>query len=161
MRLSTPCLAAALAATLALTSSCSGVVLRPHISQGDPTIRTRIPTERGPESDTATVGTGVAHGTLVRRVCRTHGWSRDWVATAYEVAPRECPLGGGSDSTAYAAVIVRIDRHPMGATLDICADQGAPRGWEFVPLDDAEGSQRCPGAGRDGASAIRRIRRVN
>lgn len=166
MRVSASCLVASVAAALALNTSCSAVqrgdiVLRPRVGQGDPT-RPGAPTGRGAESDTTPIGATVPpQGTVVRRVCRAQGWSRDWIATAYENASGECPLAGGSDSTAYAAIIVRIDTQPLGTTLDICADQVAPRGWEYARLDDADVSHRCPGAGRDGASAIRRIRRVN
>ncbi len=166
MRVSTSPLAVALLLTLALTTACSafersGIVVRPRVDQSDPDIRTAIPTELGAETDTATVGTlSPVRGTMVRRVCRTAGWSRDWIATAYENASGECPLAAGTDSTAYAPIIVRVDTQPVGATLDVCADQITPRGWERVPLDGTDGSLRCPGAARDGASAIRRIRRV-
>jgi hypothetical protein len=167
MRVSPSCLLVTLTATLFLNTSCStpgrgDFTVRPRIRQSDPTIGTAAPIGRGADVDTVSVGSTTPHGTLVRRVCRTQGWSRDWVATAYENAAGECPLGTGSDSTAFAAIIVRVDAHPVGAVLDICADQAVPRGWEAIQFDEgAEVSRRCPGAGRDGASAIRRIRRMS
>ena len=159
--------AAMLAVAAAVNISCSAfekgdIAVRPHIRQSGPDGQSGPVIGRGAEADTASIGIATPrHGTLVRRVCRAQGWSNDWIATAYENASGECPRAAESDSTSYAAILVRLDAHPTGTTLEVCADQRVPRGWELVRVEGAAASQRCPGAGRDGASAIRHIRRVS
>ena len=154
-----------LIAAVALSASCSAldrgdIALRPHVRRTEPGLGTDSTLRRRP--DAGSIGIDAPAGeTLVRRVCRAAGWPANWIATAYETAPGECPVGTGPDTTARAAILVRLDLQPHGSTLDVCADQVVPRGWELVRLDGSEVSQRCPGAGRDGASAIRRIRRIS
>lgn len=156
----------AIASALAMTAACSAiergdVTLRPRIGGSDhvpPRDPTAIPPAR---SDTGSVGTMVPeNATQVRRVCRAQGWSRDWIATAYENASGDCPKSGESDSTALAAIIVRLDAQPRGVLLDICGDQAIPTGWVLVAIEGEPPPQRCPGAARGGASAMERIRRV-
>lgn len=151
---------------LALTAACSAlesgdVAIQPRIGQRDGRAVTNPAIPRDPRLDSGSVGTSVPTlATTVRRVCRTTGWPRDWAATAYETATGECPLSVQGDSSAVAAIIVRLSAQPVGSLLDICADQAVPRGWQAVSIEDEVVSQRCPGAGSGGASAMRRIRRM-
>src|SRR5688500_8479596 len=158
--------AIATALVVATTASCSALesgnlTVRPRVGQrAGPTVTSpAIPRE--PRADSGSVGSAVsAPNGSMRRVCRASGWPRDWAATAYEDASGECPPTVEKDSSAVAAIIVRLSAQPLGSVLDICADQALPRGWQFIPIDDEAVPQRCPGAGPDGASAIRRIRRM-
>ena len=164
MHLSSASRTLGITAGLALAAACSAfdrgdMVVRPHVKQSGPPSPGPGGGIRSPANDTATTASP-GRETLVRRVCRVTGWPANWVATAYESAAGECPLATGSDSTGVAAVIVRLDVQPVGATLDVCADQAVPRGWVPVTLNGAEISHRCPGAGPDGGSAVRRIRRM-
>jgi hypothetical protein len=164
MRISTCCRAAAMVSAFAVLAACSALkgsitAVQPRLGAGGVVDTGAL---RFPRPDTGTVGvTTDPRSDVVRRVCRTSGWPRGWVATAYESGSGECPLRSGADSTALAAIIVRLDAHPVGAELDVCADQAVPKDWVLVNIEGAEPSARCPGAARNGASAIRRIRRVS
>jgi hypothetical protein len=93
-----------------------------------------------------------------RRVCRTGAWPPGWIAVAYVDAAGECPPDpqGG---VARAAILAEHRSRPVGTVLEVCADQPTPRGWEPGRVVADEWG-RCPGAGRDGASATKQLRRV-
>ena len=110
------------------------------------------------------VAAGGADG--VRRVCRAGSWPRGWVAVAYEAAGDGCPGAAGSvgeraGSAAPVAVIVRADLSPVGARLDVCADQPVPARWVWRDDETPDNPDACPGASRRGRPAVRRIVRVN
>jgi hypothetical protein len=93
-----------------------------------------------------------------RRVCRGTSMPSGWIAVAYETATEgECPARGDG-TPRRVAVIVRYGDYPVGATLDVCADQPLPRRWEIVRDEHVDGGA-CPGAAKDGASAMKRILR--
>ena len=95
-----------------------------------------------------------------RRVCRTSGVPRGWIAVAYvEDAAGQCPARTGADSTATSMVLLRHTGWPRGTELDVCADQRTPGGWERVMHEDPADATRCPGAARGGEPTTRRIRR--
>lgn len=93
----------------------------------------------------------------VRRVCRAAGWPRGWIPTAYVEAPGECPA---RDDVYNAAVIARYDRRPAASVMEVCADQVTPAGWVDQGDASVAAAERCPGAGKDGAGAAKRIRKV-
>lgn len=96
-----------------------------------------------------------------RRVCRTSGVPRGWIAVAYvDDAGSQCPARTGADSLATSMVLTRYADRPRGTDLDVCADQRLPRGWERVMHEDTEDATRCPGAAPEGKSTTRRIRRM-
>lgn len=97
-----------------------------------------------------------------RRVCRTGGWPRGWVATSYEEAQDgECARRPGASNRYNAAIIVALAAQPVGSVLTMCADQVIPRDWEPVHMDvTEEGISRCPGAGDGERPDVRQIRRV-
>lgn len=93
-----------------------------------------------------------------RRICRSGSRPAGWIAVAYEAeSGDECPRAGTTASEHPIAVYVRYAGQPVQTTLEICADQPIPFEW----VDDgAVDSGQCPGAGPDGASAMKRIRKV-
>jgi hypothetical protein len=98
-----------------------------------------------------------------RRICRTAGMPRGWIAVAYESAAGECPARAGADSagsTFTVALVTRIADRPTGAVLDVCVDQATPAGWLTVTDESAEDTGRCPGAVRGAGPTTKRIRRI-
>ena len=88
---------------------------------------------------------------------------RGWIAGDYIAAPGSCPSSNGkSDTSAYAAVIVRYSTLPPGAILTVCADQHMPYDWTREPEQETDaGSTQCPrmaGDTRTGPNIVR-IRR--
>ena len=166
MRISTWYRLVTIVSVLGATAACAAIEagdisLRPRAGKGG-VAPVGGPGARGfPRPDSGGVGRiNDPHSSLIRRVCRASGWSRDWIATAYEEAAGGCPRRTGADSSAVAAILIRLDAQPIGAVLDVCADQTTPGDWIAERPESSEVSQRCPGAGRDGASAMKRIRRV-
>lgn len=96
----------------------------------------------------------------VRRVCRSSVFPRGFIAVGYEGASSDCPRATATgDSVAAVAVVVRYTTAPVGARLDVCADQAVPSGWSLVS-DEAPGDPgACPRATRHG-DTVRRIERV-
>jgi hypothetical protein len=108
----------------------------------------------------AALTTGRTHSAAfeTRRICRGGAWPSGWIAIAYESSSNECPRS--TDRESYnVATIARYETQSIGQTLEVCADQSVPHGWTIEPNDEVRGDA-CPGAGKDGASATRLIRRV-
>ncbi|GLC23521.1 hypothetical protein [Roseisolibacter agri] len=115
---------------------------------------------RGPETPRGDLP-GPASGTRYaaeRRMCRTSGVPRGWVAVAY-VEDSQCPARTGADSMATSMVLTRHTGWPRGTELEVCADQRTPSGWERVPREDGVDATACPGAARAGEPTTRLIRR--
>jgi len=105
-----------------------------------------------------TAGRGAPGNPAVREVCRTRGVGRGWIAVDYVRATGGCPTSPGRDSVHTAAIIVALDQHPVGTELEVCVDQGIPRGWQAAAA--AAPSSRCPGAAPAGELTTRRIQRL-
>jgi hypothetical protein len=119
-------------------------------SPGAPGVRERPGTSRAP------------HNVDDRRICRSSSTPRGWIAVAYVSAPEQCPARPGADSTANAASVAVLARYlglPLGAVLDVCADQPTPNGWGMVTDEPVDDATSCPGAVRGGGSTTKRIRR--
>jgi hypothetical protein len=58
------------------------------------------------------------------------------------------------------AILIRYTRLPIGAVLDVCADQPTPMAWTTVTDEPTDDDGSCPGAVRGGGSTTKRIRRV-
>jgi hypothetical protein len=95
-----------------------------------------------------------------RRVCRSGSRPSGWVAVAYVSGNGQCPARSGSDSAFSAVVLARYTVLPVHATLDVCADERVPQGWVVDGTQPGDVSESCPGAGPNGGSATRRIRRA-
>jgi hypothetical protein len=98
-----------------------------------------------------------------RRICRSSSPPLGWIAVAYVSAPGQCPQRAGADSTsrdATMAILIRYTRLPIGAVLDVCADQPTPMAWTTVTDEPTDDDGSCPGAVRGGGSTTKRIRRV-
>jgi hypothetical protein len=97
-----------------------------------------------------------------RRVCRTGGWPRGWVAVAYESAGEsECPARADSERERGVAIIRRLDGTPVGGVLEVCADQGVPRDWTREWTDEPRAmATRCAGATKGDARDTMVIRRL-
>ena len=112
----------------------------------------REPVVRGQPVDDGT-------GLVERRVCRSGARPTGWIAVAYQrTNGDECPARTGNASGGIA-VLDRISHLHIGAMLDVCADQQVPTDWVDDHAVDVDAGQ-CPGAGPNGVSATRRIRRV-
>lgn len=99
-----------------------------------------------------------------RRVCRTGGAPRGWIAVDYVSGSDECPARArrrGADSAATVAIVVRYDAWPRGTVLEVCADQPVPLTWSYDTEAPAADPGRCPGAARGDRPTTRRIRRVD
>ena len=131
---------------------------RPGMAPG---VTSGLPTDpRGPETPPGDLP-GPASGTRYaaeRRMCRTSGVPRGWVAVAY-VQDAQCPARAGADSLATSMVLARHTGWPRGTELEVCADQRTPSGWERVPRADGVDATACPGAARAGEPTTRVIRR--
>lgn len=148
------------------SSSCAvfeGARIRPRLSSdrvaNDDIIPARRtdPLDPGRVADTRTPTSGGATG---RRVCVASGWSREWIATAYELGATDCPRSRGG-SEGKAAIIVRHDVQPWSTVLEVCADEPLPRGWQEISRIEGDPERRCPGARSGGASAVKQIRRTH
>ena len=96
-----------------------------------------------------------------RRVCRTRGWPRGWIAVAYDIAAEgECPARAKSESERGVAIVRRVDRMAVGVVLEVCAGQAVPRDWIREWGDEpTERAGRCAGASPDGVTDVMVIRR--
>ena len=104
-------------------------------------------------------GQGHSASIATRRVCRG-AWPDGWIAIAYdEGSGDECPHGTGAGKEYNVATIAQYTTLTAGQTLEVCADQATPHGWQIEYRETTSG-EGCPGAGKDGASATRVIRRV-
>ena len=168
-----------LLAAAALLAACSSLQPSGVRVRGDRGGAPDVPRLGGSPDGTAptlggtTPGRGDLQGTAARpttaatrRVCRGGAWPSGWIAVGYEAGAKdECPKGGpkesaqdGATEAPRVAVLARYTGQPVGATLDVCADQHVPIDWLDVH-EEADAGQ-CPGAGPNGASATRRIRRA-
>lgn len=160
MRVSRCCFVASLACTTAVVYACAPgqgapISVRPRVGSSGDTSASDIGGLQGPRS-----GPGAGRSAVERRVCRTSGWASDWVAVAYESVSSECPRRSEDDSSGIAATIVRLDAYPVGAELDMCADQMVPKDWAPESAENVELPPRCPGAAPRGAPTTKRIRRM-
>jgi hypothetical protein len=94
-----------------------------------------------------------------RMVCRTDARPRGWIAVAYVAAEGDCVQRARGDSVPMAAVLTRYTDLPANTVLEVCADQGVPRGWVNDPTPSGDANDNCPGGAKNG-STTRRIRRL-
>jgi len=143
---------------LLLCSGCSALSsVRVHGRGSDGRdIGTRGPVNLGSSGKTH------ASSLETRRVCRSGPFPSGWIAISYETSGSECPQSGGGDERrgGNVATVAHYATQPLGQTLEVCADQNTPTGWTDEH-DDSRTGDACPGAGKDGASATKIIRRVN
>ena len=154
-------------AVLLLGTGCSAASVHIHGRTSDPN-----PVFAGTARDTAGIGHTApgglgtppakshSSGIATRRVCRGAAWPSGWIAIGYEASNAECPRNSDARSLYNVATIARYETLPVGQTLEVCADQVIPMGWVNEWRDDRVGDA-CPGAGKDGTSQTRVIRRVN
>jgi hypothetical protein len=171
-------LALASGALLAGTAAC-GIVSswHPHVrtSTSEPLLRPGAPIpQAGAPGTTPSPGTPdvgpqpgadrTPRNADDRRICRSSTPPLGWIAVAYVSAPGQCPARVGADRTsrdATMAILTRYARFPIGAVLDVCADQPTPLNWTTVTDEPADGADSCPGAVRGGGSTTKRIRRIH
>ena len=102
---------------------CSGMQIRPHVSDTGPVFGAARPTLG--EVDTGRVSSGTSSAT-VQTICRTAGVPRAWVAVDY-VEVESCPASKGERFT--GALLVRHSVYNKGSELLVCANQRVPNGW--------------------------------
>jgi hypothetical protein len=137
-----------------LLSGCSGFALHgsgSSIAPVDQTFR--------PEVRPAVTRSGTA-AAEVRRVCRG-ARTQGWIAIDYVADSTTCPASITRKQTYSTALIVSLDRIPVGGELAVCADEPVPRDWtsDRTVTDDP----RCPTEGLDhppGREAVKIIRRL-
>lgn len=107
---------------------------------------------------TAVVKSGARGNAEVRRVCRG---SRPggWIAIEYVADSTTCGRPAAQRSGYPVALIVSYRDLLVGESLEVCADEGIPRGW----IKDRELSEdlRCPsdrGSKEPTVMVIRRVR---
>lgn len=151
---------------LAVCSGCAGMGVHVHGRTGDANPLTVGRTRDSAEVGRTTPGvvgssTGKTHSSSLetRRVCRGGPWPSGWIAIGYAASESECFRAAGTRASYNVAIIARFETQPVGQTIEVCADQTIPFGWVTESSDDVRGDA-CPGAGKDGTSATRLIRRV-
>ena len=154
----------ALALALALVGCGSAMSISPRGTAGNPAVPRgntavldpRLNPQPGDVPSTVPPAGPRATASEQRRVCRTSGTPRGWIAVAYESGSADCPAEG--DSEYRVAVLVSLKSQLRDATLDVCGDQHVPIDWT-EERDAAVDNGQCPGALKDGRSATKRIRR--
>ncbi len=123
----------------------------------------------GPVGSTPRPGAGTsapqpgmaAAGMETRQICRSDPRPSGWIAVDYVDGGARCPKSTASakERATSGAVIARYSNQPVGALMEVCANQQTPRGWQWASsaVQDAE---RCPGAAGDGRPTVRMMRRV-
>lgn len=93
-------------------------------------------------------------------VCRTDARPRGWIAVAYVAASGQCAKRASRDSLPMTAVLTRYADLPTNTILEVCADEGVPRGWVRERTKSSDATDSCPGGARDGSTTrlIRRLR---
>jgi hypothetical protein len=83
-----------------------------------------------------------------------------WIAITYQQCGENCVRSTDPDNPYTVAMIQRYDTAPVGAVLNVCADQPVPRNWVrergLAPTEGCEGAR--VEEGRPTAFVIRRVR---
>ena len=138
------------ACVLGLTQSgCSAVA----VGGPSPTVPGAEPATRIPR----TTGSGkLGESNTMRYVCRGHVPS-GWIAVDYIDDAEGCATSRARNAV---AVIVPLRVTTIGATLEVCAEERIPRGWQEVQM--IAGDSRCPPSKpvESTRPSIREIRRL-
>ncbi|UXI70277.1 hypothetical protein [Tahibacter amnicola] len=84
------------------------------------------------------LGVGTAAAQDIQHVCRNQV-PAGYIATDKKYSITEC--GTFSSATDNVWVVTRYDHLPVGARMDVCADQPIPAGWQAVR--STQTAQRC------------------
>jgi hypothetical protein len=111
-----------------------------------------------PATNIAVAKSGARDPSSAKTVCRGAS-GIGWLAVDY-LDDASC-IEGRKDRH-NAAVVITYRDQPVGARLEICADEHVPTGWMFATWVDADGrcSDEQPNAGPD-HHTVKQIRRVN
>ncbi len=105
---------------------------------------------------------GAAHAGLeTRTICRSEQRPSGWIAIDYVDGGSRCPkaTASASERATSGVVIARYSNQPVGALMEVCANQQTPRGWQWAS-SAVQDAARCPGAAGDGRPTVRMMRRV-
>ncbi len=105
---------------------------------------------------------GAAHAGLeTRTICRSEQRPSGWIAIDFVDGGSRCPKAAASASerATSGVVIARYSNQPVGALMEVCANQLIPRDWHWES-GAAPDAARCPGAASDGRPTVRVMRRV-